>query len=60
VNLRNRLAVAAASMSDLTAAGVAAKFVDMLVEREGDLWLGVRSQLLAAKLLEGKAGGREG
>jgi len=55
VDLRNRLAAAAASMDKLTAAGLDAKFVDMLMERERDVRLGVLSQLFAAKLWEGSA-----
>ncbi|MGC4117298.1 MAG: MMPL family transporter [Myxococcales bacterium] len=51
-----KLTAAAESFPDLVKGGMAGDFVETLVSREKDLRLSTRSQVLAQKLLAGKAG----
>jgi hypothetical protein len=53
--LRGRLSAAASSMKELHAQRMDDKLVDMLVEREGDARIAVRSHMLAARLLSANA-----
>jgi len=58
--LRDRLMRVAASMTALHAKGLDEKLVDMLVQRERDARVAVRSQMLAERLLPASASAPEG